>query len=76
MGKTRTERNIEAVDTGFVRAEVARRGLKYQDIAETLQITPTDLSRKVNGRQAFSVYDVDRLADVLGCTTDQIFGRA
>lgn len=74
--ESKAARNIKAVDTGYIRAEVARRRLVYRDIAEALGITPEDLSRKVNGYKAFSVCEVDLLADVLGCTTDKLFGRA
>lgn len=74
MGKK--EKNIGVVDTGFIRAEVARNKVTYKDLADGLEIGPEELSRKVNDRVAFSVCEIVTLADLLGCSTDKILGRA
>lgn len=72
----KTERNLAAIDVGYIRAEVARRGIKQKDLAERLQISEPELSRKVNGVLPFSVCEVRDLALALDCDPGVFFWRA
>ena len=76
MANQRTaERDIEAVDYDFIRGELFRLRISQGDLAEMLGRTKPIVNSKLNGKQPFKVWEVDAIADVIGCTTDRLLKR-
>ncbi|MEV1295746.1 helix-turn-helix transcriptional regulator [Pseudonocardia sp. NPDC049635] len=61
--ETLTLRERVAAD---VRSWMIRRGISGQDLADHLNVSPAYVSRRLKGRTAFDVDDLDRIATFLG----------
>ena len=70
-----TLRDIEAVDYDFIRGELARQNIRSGDLADRMGLTRVYVSQKLNGRKPFKVWEIDLVADVIGCTTDRLLKR-
>ena len=70
-----TLRDIDAVDYDFIRGELFRLRISQIDLAERIGRANTNLNQKLNGKVPFRVWEVDAIADVLGCTTDRLLKR-
>ena len=55
-----------------VRAMVARRRISQKRLAESLDMTPMALSRRLSGAVSISAGELIRLADVLGCRPSEL----
>ena len=73
--RSSAERDIAAVDYDFIRGELVRLNIQQLDLADRLGRGRPYLSQKLNGKVPFKLWEVDMIADVLGCTTDRLFKR-
>lgn len=63
-------------DSEQFRSTVSKRGLKYKYLANTLQITPYGLQKKIDNRSEFKASEIVKLSYVLNLTEaerNQIF---
>jgi len=61
---------------GEVRAEMARQGVTAASMARAIDVSRTSLSRKLNGRNEFTVAEMFRVAAFLGMTLSDLLRRA
>ena len=61
---------------GEVRAEMARQGVTAATMAQATDISRASLSRKLNGRNEFTVAEMFRVAEFLGMTLSDLLRRA
>ena len=61
--------------TANVRAEMARRRLKQEDVAPLLGLTQSAMSRRLVGDVEFSVSELRKLADVLQVPASTLLGE-
>lgn len=61
------------MNTAEFRAEVARKGARYNDLADNLGITYATLNNKVNGKTDFKLSEVEKLRDLLGIEPDRLY---
>jgi transcriptional regulator with XRE-family HTH domain len=67
--------NQHAIRVGNnVRAELARRNESQGSLAERLNMTQQALSRRISGRQAFKVDELQRVADALEVPISDLYG--
>ncbi len=59
-----------------VRAAIARKQASKVELAEKLGMTPSALSRRVNGHIKFNADEVAMVADVLNVTVASLYGEA
>ena len=69
------ERDIAVVDYDFIRGELVRKGVQQIELADRLGRDNVSMNRKLRGKVPFKLWEVDMIADVLGCTTDRLFRR-
>lgn len=62
--------------TREIRAEIARQGRRVSEVAESIGLSESQMSRRMSGRQDFSVGEILAIADTLGVSPAVIFGRA
>lgn len=60
---------------GNVRAEMARRNYSQTSLAKKLGRTQQALSRRLCGQTAFSVTELDQIAEALGCSLNDLIGE-
>lgn len=58
--------NLQATVAGNVRAELARRGLPQQKIAEQLGISSVQVSRRMRGEVDWRLSELEAVAELLG----------
>lgn len=58
-----------------IRAEVARHRITHLQIAERLDVTQATVSRKLSGKQAFTLNEVAAVADLLGLPVGALYGE-
>lgn len=58
-----------------VRAHLARRQISSRKLAEEINLTPSQLSRRLNGSIAFTVEEVGEIAKVLNVTVSALYGE-
>lgn len=56
-----------------VRAELARARRRSKDVAQVLGCSPSAASRKMNGKPAFTVADLNRIAEMLGIDATRFY---
>ena len=61
---------------GEVRAEMARQGVTAAKMSLSTDISRTSLSRKLNGRNEFTVAEMFRVSTCLGITLSDLLRRA
>lgn len=60
---------------GEIRAELARQGKPMSALALAAGISPATLTRKLNGRTAFYLEEIDAIAAFLGFPTSEFSAR-
>jgi transcriptional regulator with XRE-family HTH domain len=65
-----------AVLAGEVRAEMARQGVTAAKVSQATDISRASLSRKLNGRNEFTVAEMLRVTKFLGLTLSDLLQRA
>ncbi len=58
---------LAAVVAGSIRLESARRGLSQRDLAALTHISPTAVSRRINGATPWRLDEIGDLALAFGC---------
>lgn len=53
---------------GNIRAEIARQGMRQEDLAAKLGISRSTLNQRLQGRSQFTVGDLGEVAQILGVT--------
>jgi transcriptional regulator with XRE-family HTH domain len=59
-----------------VRAELARARRRAKDVAQVLGCDPSTAARKLNGRPAFTVVDLARIAEMLDIDVARFYSPA
>lgn len=54
------------------KAEVMRRGLSLEDVANELKINPVSLHRKMNGTSDFYRNEIEQIIKLLGLSGDDV----
>lgn len=67
---------ITDVVAGEVRAALARSSLKQSDLVAATGRSQTYWSKRLNGRQAFTVEDLRRVSDLTGVPVADLIGTA
>ena len=55
--------------------EMRRHGLKGQQLAAVLGLPLNDVIFKLYGETEFSLYEIEQLADLFGCSLDYLVGH-
>lgn len=58
-----------------VRAHLARKQISSREIAELVGLTPSQMSRRINGSIAFTVEEIGEVAKALGVTVSSLYGE-
>lgn len=58
-----------------IRLKMAELQLKSTEVAKSIDVNPTYLSRLRNGKEKPSLATIQRLADLFGCSVDWLLGR-
>ena len=58
-----------------LRAEMKRNNKTNRDIGEILGISTNAVSFKLNGKTAFTMHEIWKLADAFNCSMDYLVGR-
>ena len=64
--------NFNETVAGEIRAELGRRKISQQELAGRVGWAGSQLSRRLSGIVPFSTDDIDRIADALGVSRDQL----
>lgn len=59
-----------------VRAAIARKQVSQAQLAKSLEITPSALSRRVHGRIPFSAVEIAKIATELNVEVGSLYGEA
>lgn len=72
-----TKYETDKLTTGkYVRRLMGYYGLTQKDVAHALGCSRSTVSQKCTGRIAFSVNEINELAELLHVSTDVLLGRA
>lgn len=63
------------LDGRFCKSRLALLGINQTQLAERLGKTRPFVSAKLNGKAAATLFDVVFLADMFGCSMDEVVGR-
>lgn len=61
---------------GEIRAEIARQGRRLNDVAEAVGLSESQMSRRMSGRQDFTLAEVLAIAEALAVSPAVIISRA
>ena len=74
-GQKRGVTPLEQATIQEIKAWMARRGVRQKELAEVLGYTPAAISRKMSGRNAFTLRDLAQVAAYLDVTLVQLLGQ-
>jgi hypothetical protein len=72
MRRVADDESFAELTAGWVRYEIARRGLRKKDVAAALDMKYSAFSSRYSGRLEWRLSELDRLAGVLGLTVGQL----
>ena len=58
-----------------IRSEMDRNNITVRKLAEYLDLSVNSVSFRLNGRREFTLSEVEKLADVFGCSLDYLVGH-
>lgn len=58
-----------------IRAEMGRNNLTIKMLAKEIGISSNSVSLKLNGKRDFTLSEVERMADLFGCSLDYLVGH-
>lgn len=58
-----------------IRAEMGRNNITVGKLAEYLGLSVNSVSFRLNGRREFTLSEVEKLADIFGCSLDYLVGH-
>lgn len=58
-----------------IRVEMKRRGLALHQLADRLGLSLNDFMYKLYGKHEFTLYEIECLADLFGCSLDYLVGH-
>jgi transcriptional regulator with XRE-family HTH domain len=67
-----SRKTMAEVIAAEIRAEMARQGISQRELGERLGLTQAGVSRRLLGQRALEVDDVERIAEALGVSMQQL----
>lgn len=67
------ERRVSMENLKKFKGYCAERGIKQTELAELLDITPANMSEKMNGKQPFTLIQVKKICETYQISADEYF---